>query len=202
MPAHNISNSSLPLTAVQQQALRTLLEKGLPLTSSPYQTLAQQIDSNAEQVLSQITQWQDSGLIKRFGVVVKHRQLGYVANAMVVWNIPDAQVDEIAEKLAKRREVSLCYRRPRRLPDWPYNLFCMIHGKSRQRVLAQIGEICQALDLQSIEKDVLFSNKAYKQQGGRYLSKVKVNAKAKPESSFTSATTNSEIAENNTRGAK
>ena len=159
-----------PLTQSQQQMLRKLLEKGLPLNSSPYQTLAEEINSNEQTVLTQIEQWQKSGLIKRFGVVVKHRQLGYVANAMVVWNIKDQEVDHIAKLLAKRSEVSLCYRRPRRLPDWPYNLFCMIHGKSRQRVLEQIDDICQTLNLNNIEKDVLFSNKAYKQQGGRYLS--------------------------------
>lgn len=182
LPINNLALDSQrlatePLTQSQQQILRKLLEKGLPLNSSPYQTLADEINSSEQTVLTQIEQWQKSGLIKRFGVVVKHRQLGYVANAMVVWNIKDQEVDHIAKLLAKRSEISLCYRRPRRLPDWPYNLFCMIHGKSRQRVLEQINDICQMLDLQNIEKDVLFSNKAYKQQGGRYLANNATRAK-------------------------
>jgi DNA-binding Lrp family transcriptional regulator len=158
----------------QQLLLRGILEKGLPLVEKPYYAIAEQIKANEEQVIAQIKQWQTQGLIKRFGLVVKHRQLGYNANAMVVWNIDDSQVDEIAGLLSKRKEISLCYRRPRRLPDWPYNLFCMIHGKSRIEVEAQIDKITQELSLQNIEKDVLFSTIAYKQHGARYLSKNKV----------------------------
>ena len=158
----------------QQLLLRGILEKGLPLVENPYRIISDQIKANEKQVTNQIEQWQNQGLIKRFGLVVKHRQLGYNANAMVVWNIDDSQVDSIAGLLSKRNEISLCYRRPRRLPDWPYNLFCMIHGKSRITVEAQIDKITQDLSLQAIEKDVLFSTIAYKQHGARYQSKNKV----------------------------
>jgi len=87
---------------------------------------------------------------------------------MVVWNIPNQDMDSIAQRLAKCAPVSLCYQRPRRLPDWPYNLFCMIHGTDRALVLAQIAQITEQLSLEAIEKDVLFSFKAYKQHGARY----------------------------------
>jgi DNA-binding Lrp family transcriptional regulator len=100
--------------------------------------------------------------------VVKHRQLGYKANAMVVWNIADEHVDRVAALFSSCPEVSLCYRRPRRLPHWPYNLFCMIHGTDRSIVLAQIEAMVAKYSLQDIEKDILFSFKAYKQQGARY----------------------------------
>ncbi len=156
------------LTPNQQNKLRTLLEQGLPLVSQPYLALATAIDADETHVLKQIEIWQQQGLIKRFGLVVKHRQLGYQANAMVVWDIDDQMVDDIAAKLAKFPEVSLCYRRPRQLPQWPYNLFCMIHGKYREQVLAQIEKITQTLQLHSVNKAVLFSNKAFKQQGARY----------------------------------
>jgi len=152
----------------QQANLRSILEKGLQLVSNPYQQLAEQLNLKESQVVGQIALWQQEGLIKRFGLVVKHRQLGYVANAMVVWNIADENVDAIAGQLSKRDEISLCYRRPRRLPDWPYNLFCMIHGQSRAEVEEQIKTISQELNLTAIEKDVLFSYKAYKQNGARY----------------------------------
>jgi len=163
----------LSLTAEQQTKLRRLIEKGLPLVAEPYSTLAKQIDASEQQVIQQIDTWQDSGLIKRFGLVVKHRQLGYKANAMVVWNIPDEDVDNIANMLSMFDEVSLCYRRPRRLPDWPYNLFCMIHGTDRELVLSQIKQITKQLELEHIQKDVLFSYKAYKQNGARYGKRAK-----------------------------
>lgn len=156
------------LTEFQQQQLRTILEKGLPLVSKPYLYIAKTIDAQEQEVIDQINSWKKQTLIKRFGLVVKHRQLGYIANAMVVWNITDAKVDAIAGELSKRDEISLCYRRPRRLPDWPYNLFCMIHGKNRSEVLQQIENIVNDLQLEHINKDVLFSYKAYKQQGARY----------------------------------
>ena len=159
------------LTHKQQLTLREIVEKGLPHVSQPYLDLAEQIGANEQQVIDQIKQWQNSGLIKRFGIVVKHRQLGYTANAMVVWDIDNEDVEKIAGKLSLYDEVSLCYRRPRRLPEWPYNLFCMIHGTDRELVLGQIDKITKELALENVQKDVLFSYKAYKQNGARYTKK-------------------------------
>lgn len=166
-----LSALDVDLSLDQQQQLRQILEKGLAHISKPYLEIAKQINATETQVLNQIKLWQESGLVKRFGLVVKHRQLGFTANAMVVWNIADADVDAVAAQLSSCNEVSLCYRRPRRLPEWPYNLFCMIHGKSRDVVLKQIADMTKKFSLEHIEKDVLFSFKAYKQQGARYSKK-------------------------------
>lgn len=162
-----------PLTLPQQKQLREILEQGLPAAPKPYLAIAEQIGINENSVRRQIEQWQQSGLIRRFGLVVKHRKLGFNANAMVVWDIPDQLVDQIAGQLSAFSEVSLCYRRPRRLPDWPYNLFCMIHGTDRAIVLKQIETIAKQLltnnhELTEINKEILFSYKAYKQHGARY----------------------------------
>jgi len=165
------------LTEVQKSQLRKLIEAGLPKQLQPYKELAQAINSTEPQVLAQIANWQQTGLIRRFGLVVKHRKLGYNANAMVVWNIDSEKVDAVAAKLAKREEVSLCYRRPRRLPDWPYNLFCMIHGTDKNIVLQQIEEITKQLSLNNIEKDILFSYKAYKQKGASYFKSSSIKRK-------------------------
>jgi len=162
-------NEIQPLTEIEKSQLRKSIETGLPKQLQPYEKIALDINSTEQQVIMQLANWQQTGLIRRFGLVVKHRKLGYNANAMVVWNIDNEEVDAIAAKLAKREEVSLCYRRPRRLPDWPYNLFCMIHGTDKNRVLLQIEEITQQLSLTNIEKDILFSYKAYKQKGASYL---------------------------------
>jgi len=162
------SKPTMHLTAAEKTALRNAIEKGLPTSLLPYQVIAQQLELTEQQVLGQISLWQEEGLIRRFGLVIKHRKIGYDANAMVVWNIPDNDMDGIAQQLAKCAPVSLCYQRPRRLPDWPYNLFCMIHGTDRTLVLQQINQITAQLGLESIKKEVLFSFKAYKQHGARY----------------------------------
>jgi len=150
--------------------LRQQLEQGLPLSPRPYQALAERTGLSEQEVMSAITQWQKQGLIKRFGLVVKHRTLGYTANAMVVWDIPDEQVQTLGKAMAGVPFITLCYQRPRRLPDWPYNLFCMIHGTNRERVLAQLDSLIAEYNLQHIHHSVLFSNKAYRQRGGRYVS--------------------------------
>ncbi|WP_257173332.1 hypothetical protein [Colwellia sp. M166] len=164
-----------PLSPEQQQALRAILECGLPHVAQPYLAIAKQISATQAQVLAQISYWQEDGLVKRFGLVVKHRKLGFKANAMVVWNIADDKVNEVAALLSSCPEVSLCYRRPRRLPDWPYNLFCMIHGTDRAIVIAQITAMTQQFGLEDVAKDILFSFKAYKQQGARYGKKGDAN---------------------------
>ncbi len=102
------------------------------------------------------------------GVVVKHRALGYHANAMVVWDVPDTETDRIGKLLADESCVTLCYQRPRRLPNWPYNLFCMIHGRERDAVLRRIEQIISYHQLHDIPHQVLFSVRAFKQCGARY----------------------------------
>lgn len=157
------------LSPVQQQMLRQLIEQGLPLTPSPYLDLAEQIGASEPQVIAMIQQWLDQKFIKRYGLVVKHHALGYRSNGMVVWNVPDEKVDQIGESLSKEDVVTLCYQRPRILPQWPYNLFTMIHGKNRDEVKAQIDQLVEKFQLESHERDVLFSYKSFKQCGGRYV---------------------------------
>jgi DNA-binding Lrp family transcriptional regulator len=150
--------------------LRRQLELGLPVTPRPYQMLADMTGLSEPEVMAAVRQWQDMGLIKRLGLVVRHRTLGYTANAMVVWDIPDEQVQELGQAMARAPFVTLCYQRPRRLPGWPYNLFCMIHGVDRQRVLDQLATLIAEHGLEQTPHAVLFSTKAYRQRGGRYVS--------------------------------
>lgn len=164
------STDTVEVSAWGLLRLRQQLEQGLPLAPRPYQVLAERTGLSEQEVMNAIIQWQEQGLIKRFGLVVKHRTLGYTANAMVVWDIPDDQVQALGKAMAGVPFITLCYQRPRRLPDWPYNLFCMIHGTHRERVLAQLGSLIAEYNLQHIHHSVLFSTKAYRQRGGRYVS--------------------------------
>ena len=160
--------SPTPLSSDLQQRLLAVIEQGLPLVSQPYLSIAKQIGASETAVIATIYAWQQQGFIRRFGLVVRHRKLGYCANAMVVWNVADNDVVNVANKLSKESVVTLCYQRPRVLPQWPYNLFCMIHGKDKAQVLQQLDKICKSNQLEHIEKNVLFSTKAYKQHGARF----------------------------------
>jgi len=163
-----MTKPSTSLTENQQSALRAALEDGLPLTPTPYLTLGNAIGISEEHVINTIQEWLDDGFIKRFGAVVRHHELGYRANAMVVWDIPDAIVDDLGQQFKKARQITLCYRRPRRLPDWPYNLFCMIHGQDRGIVMSEIEDLIKEHDLFDIPRAVLFSKKRFKQRGGHF----------------------------------
>jgi DNA-binding Lrp family transcriptional regulator len=144
------------------------IQGGLPLSSHPYAEIGERIGLEEAQVIQRITEMQDEGVIKRLGIVVRHHELGYTANAMVVWDVPDERLDEIGDKLSNQDCVTLCYQRPRRLPDWPYNLFCMIHGQERDRVLSYIDSLVETQELEDIPRKVLFSGRRFKQRGARY----------------------------------
>ncbi len=154
---------------VQDQKLIALIQGGLPLSSRPYAELGRQLDMPEETVIQRIRRMQENGIIKRMGIVVRHHELGYTANAMVVWDVPDDRIQKVGAALGRHACVTLCYQRPRRLPDWPYNLFCMIHGKNRGRVLDYIDSLAESEALQGIPHEVLFSGRRFKQRGARYL---------------------------------
>ena len=153
-----------------QRALLQAIEGGLPLDPRPYATLGVQLGIDEQEVIDRLRRLLDQGIIKRLGVVVRHRRLGYRANAMVVWDVPDAQVRETGRCLGGFPFVTLCYRRPRRLPEWPYNLFTMIHGRDREEVLERVAELVGRCGLQAVPREVLFSRRSFKQRGARYAS--------------------------------
>ena len=156
------------LTETDRQ-LVAAIQDGLPLVSQPYAAIGAQLGISGAAVLARLSALQSAGLIKRMGVVVRHRALGYRANAMVVWDVPDAEVQRVGELLADAACVTLCYQRPRRAPMWPYNLFCMIHGRERDSVLRRLEQIIQCHELDHLAHDVLFSNRCFKQRGARYV---------------------------------
>lgn len=163
-----IENVCRPTEISVHSRLRALLEQGLPITPRPWRDLAEQCDLEEAEVMAYVRRWQDEKLIKRLGLVVRHRRLGIAANAMVVWDVPDDQVADVGQALAGESIVTLCYRRPRHPPDWPFNLFCMIHGVRREQVLEQLEALIHRHGLAKIDRQVLFSQYAYRQCGGRY----------------------------------
>ncbi len=155
----------------EDRALIKAVESGLPVVSRPYEVLAKQLDTTEKNVISRLQHLMDIGAIKRYGVVVRHKELGYTANGMVVWDMPDGRVEELGICIGKYSCVTLSYRRPRRLPDWPYNLFTMVHGSCREEVTRKVAEIVEQCGLQNIEHTILFSTRRFKQRGASYTQK-------------------------------
>lgn len=153
----------------RQRCLLGRLQDGLPLLARPFLAMGRDCASSEAEVIAGIAGWQASGAISRFGVVVRHRELGFAANAMLVQDIPDAEVDRVAAGLAGEAAVTLCYRRPRQLPHWRYNLFCMIHGQCRDSVAGTIDRLRHRHALAAVPHAVLFSQRCFKQTGARYV---------------------------------
>lgn len=148
--------------------LLAAIEDGLPLVARPFAAIGGTTGLTEDEVIGRLGRLQDSGTIKRLGLVVRHHELGFRSNAMVVWDVADDRVDAVGEALAQIDFVTLCYRRPRRLPDWPYNLFCMIHGRDRDQVLRQIEALRVIDGLAGAPNAVLFSRRRFKQRGALY----------------------------------
>ncbi|MCP4935798.1 MAG: Lrp/AsnC family transcriptional regulator [bacterium] len=146
------------------------IEDGLPLVPEPYESVARQLDIAESEVIERLNRLVDGLVISRFGLVVQHRKMGYTANAMAVWDISDDRVDAFGDLLASKPFVTLCYQRIRNRPDWPYNLFCMIHGNERDSVLGQIEELNQLIAGNAAGHSVLFSKNCFKQRGARFSS--------------------------------
>ena len=152
----------------RDKALVYAIQSGLPLCSRPYAELGARIGMTEKEVMQRLQRLMDDDFIKRMGVVVRHHELGYRANAMVVWDIPDAQVSELGRCMGQFEFITLCYQRPRRLPDWRYNLFSMIHGRDRDEVLRHVDFVIERCALQDITHEALFSQRRFKQRGARY----------------------------------
>ncbi|MGZ5249287.1 MAG: siroheme decarboxylase subunit beta [Caldimonas sp.] len=142
-------------------------QSGLPLVARPYEAIGAMLGVSSEQVTERFAELLASGLVRRIGAVPNHYRLGYSANGMTVWDVEDARVDELGERVGALPGVSHCYRRPRELPLWPYNLFAMLHGRSREEVERQRGEVRALLGDACRADAVLYSSAILKKTGLR-----------------------------------
>jgi DNA-binding Lrp family transcriptional regulator len=148
-------------------ALIRATQAGLPLVARPYHALAEQLGLTAEEVMTRLARMRAQGLIRRIGAVPNHYALGYAANGMTVWDVDDARVDELGEKVGQLPFVSHCYRRPRRRPQWPYNLFAMVHGRDKAEAEALAARIAEVLGDACRRHDILYSSRILKKTGLR-----------------------------------
>jgi DNA-binding Lrp family transcriptional regulator len=142
-------------------------QQGLPLTATPYQDIAQQLGLDVKDLLARMQRMTDLGIIRRTGIIPNHYKLGYTANGMSVWHVPEDKITELGKAVGALEFVSHCYRRPQHLPQWHYNLFAMVHGTSRDEVYEKVEKISQLLGDNDLQHDVLFSKQILKKTGLR-----------------------------------
>jgi len=158
--------AAVDLSALERELLLEIQE-GFPLSKTPYRDVAAAVDAPVEDVLAAVERLLEAGCIKRIGCVVNHVVTGFSNNCMVVWDVPDEELDAVGERVGALPYVTLCYHRPRRPErDWPYNLFTMIHGREAAAVDATVDEL--AADHVPYPHERLYSTATLKQTGARY----------------------------------
>lgn len=147
-------------------------QEGLPLEPLPYRAVAEALGLEERDVITRIERMKAAGVVRRVAAVPNHYAVGYRANAMTVWDVPDEKVDAVGERVGALDFVSHCYRRPRRLPVWRYNLFAMVHGRDRAEAEARIAKLREVIDADADAHDVLWSKRILKKTGLRLRDQV------------------------------
>ncbi|WP_292463527.1 siroheme decarboxylase subunit beta [Methanolobus sp.] len=151
------------MDAIDEQILKAT-QDGIPLTGSPFRDIANRLGLSEEEVVERIRLMKEKGMIRRFGASIGHRDIGILANAMCIWNVPEERVEDVGRIMASFPEVTHCYERPRR-PEWEYNLFTMVHSYTREdceQVASRISESTGVKDYR-----LLFSEREFKKTGVR-----------------------------------
>ena len=163
---HIAETAAADLSALDRDLLLEI-QDGFPLVETPYRAVADAVDAPVADVLAAVESLRDDGCIKRIGCIVNHLVTGFDANCMVVWDLPDEQLDERGEAVGRLPYVTLCYHRPRRPEQgWEYNLFTMIHGRDPAAVDEKIDELAD--EHLPFEHERLYSTETLKQTGARY----------------------------------
>jgi len=159
----------MPATSLDETDRQIVVatQSGLPLVPQPYHAIAQQLGITAAEVMVGMRNMIDTGVIRRIGVIPNHYALGYKANGMSVWDVPDDQIDVLGKTIGDLEFVSHCYHRPRHLPDWPYNFFAMVHGHNRAEVEEYVRKIARLIGEADRGHQILYSTRILKKTGLR-----------------------------------
>jgi DNA-binding Lrp family transcriptional regulator len=159
--------NSVPVLDALDRRIIVATQEGLPRVSRPYHAIAGQLGVNADDVMARLRRMLEAGVIRRIGAVPNHYALGYQANGMSVWDVPEERIRELGQKIGALDFVSHSYHRPRHLPEWPYNLFAMVHGRDRAEVDAKVAQIAALLGEADRGHAVLYSTRILKKTGLR-----------------------------------
>jgi DNA-binding Lrp family transcriptional regulator len=158
-------HAATPLSDIDREILKRV-QGSLPDSAAPYADIAAAVGTDEAHVLDLLSRMTETGEIRRFGATLKHQKAGFGANVMVAWYVPEEDVDRIGAIMSERPEISHCYHRINCL-DWPYNLYTMIHGRSKDDCQAVVEALCAATGLDDYA--MLFSLKELKKVSMRYF---------------------------------
>lgn len=140
---------------------------GIPIVSNPFEAIALKIGISEVELVSRLQILKDVGFIRKMAGTPNHYKIGYTANAMTVWDIPDDKVDAVGEVFKTAGFISHCYIRPRSLPVWPYNLFAMVHGKNREEVSQKVDHLKKLIASKFESVELIYSSQILKKTGIR-----------------------------------
>lgn len=158
------------IDATDRQIIEAL-QGGLPLTPAPYVQVAHELGLQEDDLLERLSSLKARGVIRRIAAAPNHYRLGMTSNGMTVWDVQDDLIGELGAHIGALPFVTHCYERPRTLPDWPYNLFAMVHGQSRDEVEDKRGQIATILGSACRGSDILYSTRILKKTGLRLRQK-------------------------------
>ncbi len=168
LPPHRENIDTGVLIAGDREIMQAL-SIGLEIVAQPFAALAQKLNRPEEEILQRIEVLDAAGVLSRIGVIVRHRALGWSSNAMVVWELPEEEINRVGPALTAVPGITLCYQR-RPVPGvWPYSLYCMIHARSRVEAMSVLDRACDEVGLREVPHQVLFSVRCFKQTGARVL---------------------------------
>ncbi|MFA5538517.1 MAG: AsnC family transcriptional regulator [Gemmobacter sp.] len=151
----------------QDRRILAATQKGLPLVARPYAAVAETVGMEEAEVIDRLSRLLDAGAIRRIGLIPNHYALGLTANGMSVWDVADEAVAGIGPRIGALDFVTHCYERPRHLPHWPYNLFAMVHGRSRPEVEDKAARIATLIGPALRGHEILYSTRILKKTGLR-----------------------------------
>ena len=150
----------------QQINIIKAIQNGLPICEEPYLKIAQQVGISQDELLAQLQAWKDDGTIRRFGAILRHHKAGYSANAMGIWDVPDERAEDFGLTAAEHKSISHCYQRPR-FKGFKYNLYTMIHGRSKQECESVAKEISERTGIN--DYSLLYTTAEYKKSSPIYF---------------------------------
>ncbi len=167
--AGKLAPSAIDASALQpgDTAILAAIEDGVPVVARPFAAVATIVDRDETEIMQRLSALLVAGIIRRFGVIVRHRALGIAANAMAVWDVADSDVERLGSAFAAEPGVTLCYARDRAF-DWLYNLYCMVHARQRAQAQKTISWLNSIAGEAARSSDVLFSTRCFKQTGARF----------------------------------
>ena len=180
MSVSTCPSESSSLLDATDRAIVLATQAGLPLVPDPWGAVGRPLGLAGEEVRARLARMQEVGIVRRVAAVPNHYRLGYVANGMTVWDVDDTHIDRLGREVATLPGVSHCYRRPRHLPDWPYNLFAMLHGHTREEVERQAEALRELLGEACRDHRILYSSRILKKTGLRLAGRPGAGRKPEP----------------------